>query len=146
MKMFESREGKQLRKGMLVGLHFNAKRKDYSIVEMKSLRTAGKVLGYVKKGKVSNGYQVVGKAGQKDVRESNQKNRHAFLVGTWEGFDLENSIDGKIYYNPHILENFVDYDLFIKEGEVKEIDEKKFIQFDLLEENGNIKPLVSYIN
>jgi hypothetical protein len=146
MKMFESREGKEIKVGMLVGLHFNAKRKDYSIVEMKSLRTAGKVLGYVKKGKVSNAYQVVGKAGQKDVRESKQKNRHAFLVGTWEGFDLENIVDGLIYYNPHILENFVDYNLFFDEGEIKEIDEKKYIQFDLLEDDGNIKPIVSYIN
>ena len=144
--MFESREGKVLRTGMLVGLHFNAKRLDYSVVEMKSLRTAGKVLGYVKRGKLGNGYQVIGKSGQKEVRESKQKNRHAFLVGTWLGYELENKTDGKIYYNPHILENFVDYDLFIKEGEVQTIEEKKYIQFDLLEENGKIKPIVTYVN
>ena len=144
--MFESREGKNLKNGMLVGLHFNAKRKDYSIVEMKSLKTAGKVLGYVTRGKIKDGYSVIAKSGQKDVKKTKQKNRHAFLVGTWEGFELENIVDGHVYYNPHILENFVDYDSFIREGEVNEIKEKKYIQFDLLEDNGIIKPNVTYIN
>lgn len=142
--MFESREGKELKKGMLVGLHFNAKRNDYSVVEMKSLKTAGKVLGYVKRGKVKNGYTLIGKAGQKEVRNSKQKNRHAFIVGTWEGFELTENMDRKVYYNPHILKTFVDYDLFLNYAIVKEVEESEYFQFDLVEEFGKIKPIVTY--
>lgn len=143
--MFESREGKQLKKGMLVAIHFNAKRKDFSVVEMRSLKTAGKVLGYVQKGKIKNGYSLIGNAGQINVRKTNVKNRHAFLVGIWEGFDLIYSIDGLLYYNPYEVNTFVDYELFFDKGEIKEILESDYFQFDLMEVNNKILPVVSYI-
>ena len=144
--MFESREGKQLKKGMLVGIHFNSTRKDFSVVEMKSLRTVGKVIGYISKGILSNGYPLVMKGNQRIVRETKQKNRHAFLVGHWEGFEADShSITEQVYYNPHKVDSFIDYDLFHSEGIVKEINSSYQFHFDLIKNEKEIKPIIKYL-
>ena len=143
--MFESREGKQLKKGMLVAIHFNSTRKDYSVVEMKSLKTVGKVIGYITKGILSNGYPLIMKSSQRVVRESKQKNRHAFLVGYWEGFEVDShSITGQVYYNPHKVDSFIDYDLY-KKGITKEINSSYQFHFDLIKNEKKIKPIIKYI-
>jgi hypothetical protein len=144
--MFESREGKQLKKGMLVGIHFNSTRKDFSVVEMKSLRTVGKVIGYISKGILSNGYPLIMRSSQRIVRESKQKNRHAFLVGYWEGFKADSdSITGQVYYNPHKVDSFIDYDLFHNEGITKEINSSYQFHFDLIKDKKEVKPVIKYL-
>ena len=147
--MFTSRQGKKLEKGMLVGIHFNAHRKDYSVVEMKSARTAGKVLGYIDEGILSNCYTVIGKSGQKAVRESNVKNRHAFLVGYWNGLESDSdsdsdSVTGQVYYNPHKVDTFIDYDQF-KDGHIQEINDTQEFHFNLDISEKGIKPVISYV-
>jgi len=144
--MFESREGKQLKNGMLVGVHFNSTRKDYSVLEMKSLRTAGKVIGYVKKGVLLNGYPLILNSSQKKVKATKQKNRHAFLVGYWHGFNIDaDNITGQLYYNPHKVECFVDYDLYNEKGIIKEIESCYQFHLDLIHNENIIKPIVKYI-
>ena len=142
--MFESREGKQLKKGMLVAVHFNSTRKDFSVVEMKSLKTVGKVIGYITKGILSNGYPLIMKSSQRVVRESKQKNRHAFLVGHWEGFEVDTDLTNQLYYNPHKVDSFIDYDLYEK-GIIKEINSSYQFHFDLMKKEKEIKPIIKYV-
>jgi hypothetical protein len=143
--MFESREGKQLKKGMLVGIHFNSTRNNFSVVEMKSLRTLGKVIGYIKKGVLTDCYSLIMKGNQRIVRESKQKNRHAFLVGHWEGFETDTNLTKQLYYNPHKVDSFIDYDLFHIEGIEKEINSCYEFHFDLINQEKEIKPIIKYI-
>lgn len=141
--MFESREGKHLKKGMLVAIHFNSTRKDFSVVEMKSLKTVGKVIGYITKGVLSNGYPLIMKSSQKVVRQTKQKNRHAFLVGYWEGFEVDTDLTKQVYYNPHKVDSFIDYDLY-KNGIIKEINSSNQFHFDLIKNEKEIKPIIKY--
>jgi hypothetical protein len=146
--MFESREGKQLKENMLVAIHFNSTRKDYSVLEMKSFKTLGKVIGYISKGVLMNGYSLIGKSGQANVRQSKKKNRHSFLVGYWKGFEHDDlKFDGRLYYNPLNLETncFIDYDLFFNENKIKEINTSYYYHFDLIGKDKEVKPLIKYI-
>jgi hypothetical protein len=144
--MFESREGKQLKEGMLVAIHFNSTRKDFSVIEMKSFKTLGKVIGYITEGVLMNGYSLIMKSGQSSVRQSKVKNRHAFLVGYWKGFEHDClKFDGQLYYNPLKLSCFVDYSSFNNDDTIKEIKQAYYYHFDLIKNKKEVKPIIKYI-
>jgi hypothetical protein len=93
--------------GKLVGVHWNAHRKTFSIVEMKSKNTLGKVIGYSDYVTLENCYPLILKSEQKKVREGEHKNRHAFIIGNVVDFDI-NAYSNTLYYNPNNVNSFVD--------------------------------------
>lgn len=98
--------------GKLVAVHWNVRDKTFSIVEMKSKHSLGRVIGYSDYVTLENCYPVISKSGQKKVREGEHKNRHAFVVGNVVDFDI-NVFSNTLYYNPKNVDSFVDKGLYM---------------------------------
>ncbi|MDY7043649.1 hypothetical protein RVS70_05460 [Virgibacillus sp. M23] len=95
--------------GQLVAVHWNAHKKTFSIVEMKSRNSIGKVLGYASHITLEGCYFKIDKSKQKKTIETGVKDRHAFVVGRIK--DLNNiRFEKNIYYNPKKVKSFVDYE------------------------------------
>jgi hypothetical protein len=123
MENFESRMGRTIDKEMLVGVHWNAHKKIWSIVQMKSRHSVGLVLGYASEVTLRDVTTHIDKSKQKKVLESptQAKDRHAFIVGYIEDLKFE-SLEKNIYYKPQCVKDFVDAEAWFKHGE------KKFIE------------------
>lgn len=141
MKGFVSRNGRILKKGQLVGVHWNSHKEVYSIVEFKSRNTAGLVIGYASSVTLINCTVKIDSSKQKTVREKNRKDRHAFIVGYVEDINQKKELTKKIYYNPYKVDSFVDKDLFEK-GEVKPLSRLKRVHMNSNFQNN--KPYVTY--
>ena len=105
---FRPRLNRSIRKGDLVGVHWNSHTSEWSIVSFKSRRTSDKVVGYADQVVLSDVTFYVSKSGQRKVRNESVKNRHAFVVGRLESFDITEELPGTAYYNPYKVDTFVD--------------------------------------
>lgn len=125
---FESRLGRTVEKNTLVGVHWNAHRSCWSIVQMKSRNTIGLVIGYADNLTLTDCTVKIDKSKQKNVRDSGVKDRHAFIVGRFENFNVE-APEKKLYYNPHKLDSFVDAEQF-ECGNVEYLAHMDRVNFD----------------
>lgn len=81
MEFFTSRNGAVITEGQTVAVHWNAHQNCYSIVEMKSANTIGKVLGYADYVTMADVKTKIDKSKKKKSLENMVKDRHTFLVG-----------------------------------------------------------------
>ncbi len=147
MEKFTSRYGRTIDKETLVGVHWNAHKKVWSIVEMKSRKTVGLVRGYASQVTLRDVTTHIDKSKQRMVVKYGTKDRHAFLVGYIEDLEFE-SLEKNIYYNPKMVKNFVDAQEFmsnlkqLKTCEVPHIEHvsRASLDFDF---NKN-RPVVTY--
>lgn len=128
--MFKSRNGRKVEKGQLVGVHYNAHRNTWSVVEMKSRKTVGLVLGYTDAISLIKCTVKIDKAKQRLVRNKQHKDRHAFIVGYVDDIGKFEILENSIYYNPYKLESFVDATsyLFNRKAEYLEYMERVNLQ------------------
>lgn len=141
MKGFISRKGRVVVKGQLVGVHWNSHQNVFSVVEFKSRRTAGKVLGYVDRITLTDCTVKIDKSKQKSVRENNRKDRHAFIVGYVQDIGVVQKFENGIYYNPYKLDSFVDAIKFSC-GNVEYIEQMERVNLDYDFQNN--RPNVTY--
>lgn len=139
MEQFVPYKERKVEKGQLVALHWNSHKNVFSIVEMKSKRTLGMVLGYCKQATLTKAYTKIDASKQKTVRETEVKDRHAFIVGYLENFKKE-QLPNRIYYNPHLVDDFVDGNSFFKERKKVHIEEVSRVNLD----HDGEKPMVTY--
>lgn len=67
-----------------------------------------KVIGYGQGILLKSVKMIVGKAGRNKVKNTNNRNVHAYIVGTFEGLMKQNEeYYEEVTYNPYFLENFV---------------------------------------
>lgn len=118
---FIPRENRTVTPTTLVGVHWNSHKHVWSIVEMKSRRTVGKVLGYADEVTLRDVTFHIDRAKQKSVLERGVKDRHAFIVGYIENFRYE-PLNDIAYYNPYKVSRFVSGKAFLEEGRVEILD------------------------
>lgn len=140
---FVSREGRTIHSKMLVGVHWNAHKKVWSIVRMNSRKNVGLVLGYADEVTLRDVTTHIDKAKQKKVLNSptNAKDRHAFMVGYIESLEYE-ALERPIYYKPQQVKNFVDAENFFKHGLVSYIEHEERVSLKWDEKNN--RPCVTY--
>jgi hypothetical protein len=139
MENFESRMGRTIDKNTLVGVHWNAHKKCWSIVAMKSRKSVGLVLGYCQEITLRDVTTHIDKSKQKKVIETGTKDRHAFIVGYIEDLVFE-KLENNIYYNPKKVESFVDADILFEHNEkefIKHVDKVSMM-------HDGKKPVVTY--
>lgn len=129
MQKFTPRMGRTIDKNTLVGVHWNAHKKIWSIVAFKSRKTVGLVLGYASQVTLRDVTTHIDKTKQKKVIDSNVKDRHAFMVGYIEDLVFED-LEKNIYYKPQCVENFVDAESWFKGGEKKFIENVSRVSLD----------------
>jgi hypothetical protein len=143
VKKFESRQGRTIDNHTLVGVHWNAHKKIFSIVSMKSRNSVGLVLGYANQVTLRDCTTKIDKSKQKKVIESGVKDRHAFIVGYIENLEVER-LEKNIYYSPKKVSDFVDAEKLFKCGEKKFIEHVDRVNLDFDHENNH--PVVTYNN
>jgi len=137
---FTSRMGRTVEKNMLVGVHWNAHKNCWSIVQFKSRHAVGLVLGYAENITLRDCTTHIDKSKQKKVRVTEKKDRHAFIVGYVESFEPE-GLDNQLYYNPHQLDNFVDRKNYSETQEKKYLENMSRVSLDHWK---NLYPVVRY--
>lgn len=143
IEKFTAREGRKIDGKTLVGVHWNAHKKCWSIVGMKSRKTTALVLGYCDEITLRDVTTHIDKSKQRKVIESptGAKDRHAFMVGYIE--DLEATHNGKpVYYKPQCVSDFVDAEAYFKNGEVKFIDRADSVSLSW--DKSKNRPVVTY--
>jgi hypothetical protein len=129
-------------KNMIVGVHWNVREKTFSIVQMNSKHSIGKVIGYSDYVTLENGYVHISKSEQKKVQEGGHKTRHALICGTIVDFDI-NAFANTLHYNPREVNSFVDK-VDYSMGQVKYIESMDYVA--LAKIPSKEKPLVTYKN
>lgn len=120
-KNFTPRMGRTLDQETLVGVHWNAHKKVWSIVAMKSRKTVGLVLGYASEVTLRDVTTHIDKTKRKKVLESGVKDRHAFIVGYVESLEFV-ELEKDIYYKPQCVTDFVDAEAWMKEKKAQYIE------------------------
>jgi hypothetical protein len=140
MSKFTSRDERIIHSNMLVGVHWNAHQKVWSIVRMNSRHSTGLVLGYASQVTLRDVTTHIDNTKQKKVIETGTKDRHAFMVGYIENFNSE-VLERFAYYNPKQVKDFVDFERFFN-GEVEHIESAEYVSLDFnFEQN---RPSVMY--
>ena len=127
-------------KGKLVAVHWNVRDYTFSIVEMVSKKTVGKVIGYADYITLENCYPLVSKSEQRKVRDGGHKTRHAFIVGNIVDLDIH-AYSSVLYYNPKKLDSFVDKSIYMS-GQTLYLDSMDRVAFAKVPSKN--KPLVTY--
>lgn len=140
-RKFTSRMGREIDQEKLVGVHWNAHKKVWSIVQMKSRHTTGLVLGYASQVTLRDVTTHIDNSKQKTVIATGKKDRHAFMVGYLENLSYE-ALEKNIYYSPKQVKDFVDAETFFKCGEVNYIDNVERVSMDFNFEKNH--PVVKY--
>lgn len=122
MERFTSRAGRTIDKNTLVGVHWNAHKKVWSIVAMKSRHGVGLVLGYASQVTLRDVTTHIDKSKQKKVIDSGKKDRHAFMVGYIEDLVFE-ALEKNVYYKPSCVADFVDAESWFKRKQEKFLDQ-----------------------
>jgi hypothetical protein len=140
MSKFTSYNERKIHSNMLVGVHWNARKKVWSIVRMNSRHSVGLVLGYASQVTLRDVTTHIDKIKQNSVIETGAKDRHAFMVGYIENFNSE-TLERFAYYNPKQVKDFVDLEKFFN-GEVEHIESAEYVSLDFnFEQN---RPVVMY--
>jgi hypothetical protein len=143
MEKFISRLDRTIDENTLVGVHWNAHQKIWSIVAFKSRHSVGLVLGYAKEITLRDCTTHIDKAKQKKVLESptGAKDRHAFIVGYIDSLEFED-LEKNIYYKPQRVKDFVDAETYFTTGEKRYIEHASRISLKWDYENNC--PVVKY--
>lgn len=143
IEQFESREGRNIDKNSLVGVHWNSHKNCWSIVSMKSRHTTGLVLGYCQEITLRDVTTHIDKSKQKKVLASptQAKDRHAFMVGYIEDLEFE-ALEKNIYYKPQCVSNFVDAEAWFKHGKAEYIENVDRVSLKWNQEKNH--PVVQY--
>jgi hypothetical protein len=119
IELFKERE---LPFGQRVSVHLNLHRKNYAITALEGIYK-GKVVAYADSLLLEDVDFKIRKSVQERVRKNKVKEVHAWVVGTYCGAGCEKIFTKEAYYNPHLVDAFVD-----KETN-KEIDAAKSLFF-----------------
>lgn len=141
MEGFTPRLDREIQLGQLVGIHWNSHQNVYSVVEFKSRKMVGKVLGYVDRITLADCTVKIDISKQISVRKLNRKDRHAFIVGCIESVGKKEKLPNGIYYNPYKLDSFVNAQEYLKQKHTY-LDTMKKVNFDYNHQSG--KPEVTY--
>lgn len=115
---FTPRNNRTIQQGDLVAVHWNSHQNTWSIVEMKSQKTIGLVKGYAHELTLTNAVTFkIDKTKQRTVIEHGAKDRHAFVIGYIESFEVDTTMNQELYYNPFKVRSFVDKSQFLTLGE-----------------------------
>lgn len=88
-------------KGELVGVHYNAHEKCWSVVSFKSRKTVAKLAGHAPTLVLDDISFKVDLSKKRKAFEKGTKDRHTFIVGVFVGLDEKKLISkGKLFYNP----------------------------------------------
>lgn len=143
LELFQSRNNRKIVDGQLVGVHWNAHKNCWSIVEMKSRKSTGVVLGYASNLTLEDATFLIVKSKQKKVRDTGTKDRHAFVVGKITSFEcIDDKLEMPLYYNPYKVDDFVDGYSFHLKGKVLELEKARKVNM----RDVNSKPVVTYQN
>jgi len=91
--------------GEEVQVYWNFHKKCFS-VQARTGTDKGRVIAHVSEFALEGVKFVIGKAGQRRVREEGRKNVHAFVRGAWSG-DAYGVGYEWVYYNPYKVDTFV---------------------------------------
>ena len=96
---------------MRVELYWNIPKKKYSVRALEG-EHKGKVFTHTRHAQITNGRFVVQQGGQNLVRESGQKNVHAFIRGylnvdEWHEEYAKKMLWRRVRYNPHVDDFFM---------------------------------------
>jgi hypothetical protein len=128
-------------KGMHVATHWNVRDKTFSIVQMNSRYSEGRVIGYSNYLTLENCYPFVKRSEQVKVQEGGHKTRHAFIVGNIVDFNI-NAFSNIVYYNPQLLDSFVDKVTYKEHGVIQYL--KSMDRVGLATVQSKKIPLVTY--
>lgn len=137
-----------LQLGQLIAFHWNSHKDCYSILEMRSEKTKGNVIGYCDEIEVSDAYIIFDNSKKAYTLRTHKKDRHTFIVGKFKGFNKSNTSYEKIlYYNPLKVNTFVDADIYFSTGEQVSFNTIKKVFASNQLKKGNIKiPHIFYKN
>ena len=140
IKLFQSKDGRTLERGMLVGVHWNSHKNKYSVVAFPSRHTVGLVVGYVDSITLKDCTFHIDKTKQRIVREKGTKERHAFVVGIVDGIG-EDRTDcmHQIVYNPFKYDTF--HGKHKNCDKIWLIEKAKHVHMDNVD---NARPLVTF--
>lgn len=111
--MIELFKNRNLQIGDKVSIHLNLHRKDYAITALEG-EYKGKVVAYAKQLVLENVTFRIRESIQKKVRKKKVKEVHAWVLGTYSDKKIKlDKIAAEAYYNPHIVDAFVDKDTHI---------------------------------
>lgn len=128
-------------KNMVVATHWNSRDNLYSIIQMNSKHSEGLVIGYSENVTLKNCYVHIKKSEQRKVKGGTHKNRHAFICGSIVDFE-PNAFSSRLYYNPRLLDSFVDKYAFEEHGIVEYIDSMDYVALAKIQSKN--KPFVTF--
>jgi len=142
MKNFISRNGRELKQGQLVGVHWNSHKNIWSIVEFKTRKTVGLVLGYAEQVTLKNCTVKIDESKKRKALEKGQKDRHAFIVGEIVNCGKSEKLENSLYYKPSCLKSFVDAEEYFTLNRIDYVERMTAVNLDFdFDQN---KPVVTY--
>lgn len=131
---FQSRLGRSIERGQLVGVHWNKHKEVWSIVAMRSRKVIGLVVGYTDELTLKNVTFHIDRTKQAKVRAEGAKDRHAFVVGEIVDFKYT-EMENELYYNPFKVDTFVSKDDMVELDFVETVsmkfDQKPVVKYNI---------------